>query len=139
MSVFARGKALRAGASRTRRLYGGEDSESSVVDRRALFRVGANHYEYAFPGLTPRALFLRRFAAHVAQLQRHQLEDWAKLARALKPSQGCSTILPSMWLFSMCSWAARAADKGNVQSTTGFRRPAKTCFNTSCSSPIVPM
>ena len=97
---------------------------------------------YAFPGLTPRALFLRRFAAESPS------REVVKSVRYFCPlfgqkwgfsAQGCNTILPSIWLFSMCSWAAQASDNGNVRSTTGFRRPAKTCFNTSCNSPMVPM
>src|SRR5207249_11244131 len=42
-----------------------------------------------------------------------------------------STIFPNIWLFSMCSCAARISFRGNVRSTTGFSRPAKTCARTS--------
>jgi hypothetical protein len=33
---------------------------------------------------------------------------------AVSSSQGFSTILPNIWLFSMYSWAARVSLKGNV-------------------------
>ena len=51
---------------------------------------------------------------------------------------GFKTTLPNIWLFSRYSWAARISHSGNVRSTTGFRRPAKTWPRTSYSSSSSP-
>ena len=50
---------------------------------------------------------------------------------SLTVSHGFKTILPNIWLLSMCSWAARISFRGNVRSTTDFNRPAKMCASTS--------
>ena len=71
--------------------------------------------------------------------QKNSASKFARSAQAWIALYGFSTIFPNIWLCSMYSWATRTSCSGKVRSTTGFNFPLKTCFSTSCSSPIVPM
>jgi len=57
----------------------------------------------------------------------------------VRSAHGTRTILPNCSRLAMASWAPAACSSGITRSTTARRRPARTFFQTSCSSPSVPI
>src|SRR5437899_745727 len=111
-------------------------SEGAVADLTGCGK-SLNRDDSPPQGLKP-SLVLHDLRGAKAPLY-HSAAGFRDFFRSLLGSQMVSTIFPNIWLFSMCSCAARMSFKGNVRSTTGFRRPAKTCVSTSYNSPIVPI